>query len=237
MLTRLSFAAVAVLTISLALLAEAKLFPAKAASWSGCYGGGAVGYTTAPTDTSLAVPGGAVKIESLALDGHTFTVLGGCDLQMQKFVLGAWADHSWDDADFAVTATGAPALLSASLDRRWAVGGRAGYVFHDVTLVYALIGYTQAETSAISSPAAGVSFAVPTLDGYVVGGGAEVALGSNLFLQAQYTYSDYQEASIALAPGLDLKLEPDVHTARVGLLYRFNFQGSALPVFESKPLK
>jgi opacity protein-like surface antigen len=58
------------------------------------------------------------------------------------------------------------------------------------------------------------------LDGYVLGGGGEVQLGRGFALQLDYSYADYDQADIALAPGLSLGLDVDVQTARIGLIYR-----------------
>jgi outer membrane immunogenic protein len=230
--------------------------PAQAGSFTGCYGGGAVGYSAALTDTSVDATGfGALaSIDSLGADGGSITALAGCDLQIANspFVVGVWGDHSWSDAQFSVSVPvlAAGNLVETGVDTTWAVGGRLGYVFVPGAMAYVLGGYTQAELDDISFPAAGPGapvLSVPTLDGYVLGGGAEISVGNGLYLQAQYTYADYEKADIALAPGLSLGLDTDIQTARVGLLYRFggredfvipaiDLPASAAPT-KHKPLK
>ncbi len=97
-------------------------------------------------------------------------------------------------------------------------------------------GYTEADVSAISSPLfGGASLSTPTLDGYVLGGGGEFSLGSGVFLQTQYTYSDYDAASSRLGgPGSpwSVGMDTEVHTGRVGLLYKFSFGADGMPKFE-----
>ncbi len=77
--------------------------------------------------------------------------------------------------------------------------------------------------SAISSPLfGGASLSTPTLDGYVLGGGGEFSLGSGVFLQTQYTYSDHDAAPSRLGgPGSpwSLGMATEAHTGRVALRY------------------
>jgi outer membrane immunogenic protein len=250
------YAALAVLALAFGLLANIYIADeSHAGSFTGCYGGGAVGYSAALTDTSLDATGlGAIaSIDSLGMDGGSVTALAGCDLQISNspFVVGVWGDHSWSEADFSVSLLGAPgALLETGVDTSWAVGARVGYVVVPGALLYVKGGYTQAELNDISFPALGPGapvLSVPTLDGYVLGGGGEVQLGNGLALQLDYSYADYEKADIALAPGLSLGLDTDIQTARVGLLYRFggredfvipaiDLPASAAPT-KHKPLK
>lgn len=207
--------------------------PSQASPWTGCYVGGSLGYSVVPTETTLSATGlGSATIESLSAEGVSYGVTGGCDLQVQRVVLGAWADHQWDDADFNVTATGFPTLLTASMNRHWAVGGRAGYLVKDGALAYVLAGYSQAESSAISSPAGGFAFAVPTLDGYVVGAGTELPLGKGLYLDLRYSYTDYESTTIPVTPGFSFTLDPDVHNVKASVIYRFSFDGSQDPLLK-----
>jgi outer membrane immunogenic protein len=201
---------------------------AEAGSFTGCYGGGAVGYSAALSDTSIDATGFGTlaSIDSLAASGGQVTALAGCDLQVGNtpFVLGVWGDHSWSQAEFSVNVFGAPgALVETGVDTSWAVGARVGYVVLPGALIYVKGGYAQAELDDISFPAFGPGapvLSVPTLDGYVLGGGGEVQLGRGFALQLDYSYADYEQADIALAPGLSLGLDVDVQTARVGLIYR-----------------
>ena len=222
--------------------------PAKAGSWSGCYGGVHGGYTAALNDMSLNATGFGEILGFNALGGSDFSYGGmaGCDMQVQKFVVGVWGDYTWDNAAFDVTVfggAGLPPLATMALENRWGVGGRVGYLFVPGALGYVLAGYTQADLSPLASPLFGAALPTPTLDGYVVGGGGEFDLGNHLYLQAQYTFSQYEDASIALGGPLSVGIDTDVHTARVGLLYRLNWVPVDAPPFKdyvapsNKPLK
>jgi outer membrane immunogenic protein len=218
---------------------------AEAGSFTGCYGGGALGYSAALSDTSIDATGvGALaNIDSLAASGGNVTALAGCDLQVGNtpFVVGVWGDHSWSQAEFSVNVLGAPgALIETGVDTSWAVGARVGYVVVPGALIYVKGGYTQAEVDDISFPALGPGapvLSVPTLDGYVLGGGGEVQLGGGLALQLDYSYADYEQADIALAPGLSLGLDTDIQTARVGILYRFGGSAPVIPAFDAPAAK
>jgi outer membrane immunogenic protein len=218
---------------------------AEAGSFTGCYGGGALGYSAALSDTSLDATGVGTlaSVDSLAAQGGNVTALAGCDLQVGNtpFVVGVWGDHSWSQAEFSVNVFGAPgALIETGVDTSWAVGARVGYVVVPGALIYVKGGYTQAEVDDISFPALGPGapvLSVPTLDGYVLGGGGEVQLGGGLALQLDYSYADYEQADIALAPGLSLGLDTDIQTARVGILYRFGGSAPVIPAFDAPAAK
>ena len=215
--------------------------PAKAENWTGCYVGGAGGYSAALMDTSISAGGGGIGVDSRGMQGGSVAALLGCDMQVApRVVMGVFADWTYDpDTTFSITATGIPTLLQMSLENRWGVGGRAGYLVQPGSLVYVLAGYTQAQTSNITSPAGGPGFVigVPDLKGYVIGAGSEFALGNGLYLQAQYSYANYAKENIALGGGpLVLGLDTDVQTARVGLLFKFN-TGDAANAFSPAPLK
>ena len=67
----------------------------EAGSFTGCYGGGAVGYSAALSDTSLDATGiGTVaSVDSLAASGGNITALAGCDVQVGKSPLVLVASH------------------------------------------------------------------------------------------------------------------------------------------------
>lgn len=220
---------------------------AKASSWTGCYGGAGAGYGATVTDTSVrkvddegtSDPIGSVN--GFGTDGYALALLAGCDVQVApKFVLGVWGDYTWhQDQDFDITIYG-DNVAHASLEKSWAIGGRAGYLVTPDAMAYVLAGYTQADLSSITIDQ-DFGVATPTLDGIVVGAGAELSLGKGFFLQTQYTYTMLDDASIFLwehcNKDLFLDLDPNIHTGRVGLVYKFNFDGSGPSMLAASPLK
>jgi opacity protein-like surface antigen len=200
---------------------------APSTSYTGCYAGGGVGYAVSTTGVDLFQKGPKLDdkfvagLDGLGASGHTFSALGGCDLQMSQVVVGAWGDFTWHQ-DHDVTLTWASPTLanpaatksvSSGLNDQWSVGGRAG-VLVGPSLVYGLVGYTEA------------SLDIGDHAGLIYGGGIELPLGAGFALQAQYTYSDldserYQILDNKGKPtGASFDVDPDVHAVRAALVYR-----------------
>jgi opacity protein-like surface antigen len=203
---------------------------APSVSYTGCYAGGGVGYAVSTTGVDLFQKGPKLEdkfvagLDGLGASGHTFSALGGCDLQMSQVVVGAWGDFTWHQ-DHDVTLTWASPTLanpaatksvSSGLNDQWSVGGRAG-VLVGPSLVYGLVGYTEA------------SLDIGDHAGLIYGGGIELPLGAGFALQAQYTYSDldserYQILDNKGKPtGASFDVDPDVHAVRAALVYRIGF--------------
>lgn len=221
-----------------ALLGLALAFAAPAmaggAKWTGIYAGGAIGYASATTETSLDLLGfnDLITLDGFGAEGVSFTGLAGGDIQTGDFVLGVWGSFTGDDletkASIDLPGFGSE-LFSTEIENRWAFGGRIGYLLNEKTLVYATAGYTQAQMSDLRIPLLGLlggptSFAIDDLKGYLVGGGIEVELHDGLFLHVQGTYSAFDKEAIEIAPGIaSVDIEPHIIEARAGVTYKFNF--------------
>lgn len=144
-------------------------------------------------------PDGAVLPASISTQSYSVTGGLGCDLKVERFVVGALARIS------------APIDTSGSLieaSKSWMVGGRVGYLLNTGLLAYGLVGYESTDFSV-----ANVDL---RRDGLLVGGGLEIALSKSLSLTTEYAYSGLGKTS-AIGPQLDT----EQHTVRVGLSYRF----------------
>lgn len=192
-----------------------------------CYGGAALGYSSANTSASLDAVGfgSLVSVDNLGADGVSGGLTAGCDWHSGGWLIGGWGDYTWHSAEFEVSSPLIGGnLLEMSIENQWSLGGRAGYFVAPQTLVYGLIGFTRVETSDISSPALGGSLSTPDMDGIVYGGGIEVEIAPQIVLGAEYRYTDLRDENIGLVPGLiDLNLDSDIHTARAVLKYRYDF--------------
>jgi len=175
---------------------------AKAAepSWSGCYGGVHAGYTAG--NAELSEGGDEINLSIL---GSHIGVQAGCDRQLGRFVVGGFASYDWfnSDSDNSV----GPVDIEIGLDNKWTLGARAGYLINPGVLAYAKVGYTEAETS-------GKDF-----DGVDLGGGLEIKLSDSVFLQADYTFTAWD--SERLKGDEAIKVDPEMHTVRLGVVYRF----------------
>jgi opacity protein-like surface antigen len=203
---------------------------APAVSYSGCYAGGGVGYAVSTTGVDLFQKGPKLEdkfvagLDGLGASGHTFSALGGCDLQMSQVVVGAWGDFTWHQDHDVTLSWASPTLanpaatksVSSGLNDQWSVGGRAG-VLVGPSLVYGLVGYTEA------------SLDIGDHAGLIYGGGIELPLGAGFALQAQYTYSDLDSERYPILDnkgkptGASFDVDPDVHAVRAALVYRIGF--------------
>jgi outer membrane immunogenic protein len=174
-----------------------------APKWTGCHVGGTAGM--AITKTDLPVYG--ASIEGLGGDGVTAGVNGGCDLQIDRFLIGAFAQYTWSDAEFKLALGGAS--FTAGLDEAWAVGGRAGVLIAPSTLAYGLGGYTEAKTSSNL-------VTLPDAKGYVFGGGLETMISNNVSVKLEYQYAKFDSFNIG-----PVTIEPVNHTIMLGASYRF----------------
>jgi high affinity Mn2+ porin len=195
--------------VSLPSVAAGPVATAPIASWTGCYGGGAVGY--AVSNTELSAPGFGSIIDGIGAEGHSFAAVGGCDLQLGRLVLGAFGDYTWHQDHEAALFGG----VIGSLDEQWAVGGRAGVLLNETTLAYGTVAYTEADLTL-----GGMDV---THEGIQYGGGVEIQIGSGFAIDARYTYSDLDTVNYG-----GLEIDPDVHAVRVGLNYRLGMGGSSL---------
>lgn len=208
--------------------------PAVGQTWNGCYFGANAGYSMTDTEATLSSPAGpgSLTIDGLGAQGAIFGGGAGCDVQLNRFIVGILADYTWhDDSEFAISANlpgfFAGDIATLSVENEWAVGGRAGYLFTPQVLGYVLVAYGRMEMSDLTglggTPAA-FSFSTPEFTGIVWGGGIEAALGNGWFVKAEGRYADYSSESIAVIPGaLNIELDPDIISARVGVAYKFNF--------------
>lgn len=155
-----------------------------------------------------------------------------------------YGSHSWIDGDF-------------NLDNVWSVGGRLGFLVSPRLLVYGVGGYTQARIDGTANatfqwgdgPAHTVSMDFPDeLQGWFVGGGAEVKIHKNVSLKFEYRYSRFGTETVSAHgefPGtahgyyscnyhcydaykvdteIDAKasIDADIHSARVALVLRLD---------------
>lgn len=219
------------LTLRLITLLGAFAFAAPAsASWTGCYLGahGGLAASNLNTDLTLVGTGSLLNIDGLSASGGMYGVHVGCDYKMNQFVIGAFADYSWYDADFNVSSPLlGVAILNTGLDSSWSVGGRAGMLVSKSTLVYGLLAWSQMDMKPITTfGGVGPTLTLGSTDGIAVGGGIETELMPNVRLKLEYRYSMYDKITAPIVPGLNLDIEPDVHTVRLGVSYAFTLGGS-----------
>ena len=116
-----------------------------------------------------------------------------CDLQMGRFLVGAFVDYSKPFGS----------IFDLGLRQDFTAGGRVGFVITPMTMVYVHGGRAWWETSTVGN-----------YQGYKVGLGTELRLPTTtpLFLDARYTHATVDNTG---------PLKVDADEVRVGLTFKF----------------
>ena len=200
-----------------------------ALTWSGCYIGADIRYTTGRTSESFPYSDYATNITGPGIAPQI-----GCDYQFDDapFLVGIVADvAALNDRGDAIVVPGAfPQRLSSSLDWLATVRARAGYVA-DKTLFYATAGVAFGNVSTRLEVVGGALNATSSVTqvGYTVGGGIETMVTDNISIFAEYNFTDLGRrahtyagaAGLRGAAGNELDLLTVNHTIKVGVNYRF----------------
>lgn len=153
--------------------------------WSGCGLGAHAAYVAGELTA-----GGPVGL------GSTGQAIGAsvlCDLQMDRVVIGAFADydHFWGD------------LKTVGIQNDWTIGARAGLLVTPNTLLYGHAGWSQLDVT-------GAKF-----NGWNFGAGTEMRLPTTAPLFVDLRYTHYEFAGVG--PGIDAKGD----AFRVGMVWKF----------------
>lgn len=200
--------------------------------WSGLYLHGSLGYGWSDSDQTFSTGGNSWSVDVNA-DGFIGAVGLGYDFQIHRdMVLGVFADYTIGNLDDDYTLAGLPG--SAEYDNIFAIGGRWGVTVHQDLMLFASVGYTSADIE-LSTP--GEPSSKFDLDGYFLGVGLERKIRDNLYLTADYRYSDFGDHSVTVTGDCGVTcrfdFEDELHHVRFGLNYKFNRTREVLPA----PLK
>lgn len=199
--------------------------------WTGVYVGAAFGVDAMVDRMNTSAAGASLSVDGLGGQGVLGSIYGGIDYQFApQALIGAMAELSYGGLDSSASAqvAGASATFSTHAALSWAALVRAGMLPTPSTLLYGIGGYTGQNIHTTATAAGGGGFAsfdnYSTFNGWTVGAGVETMLGSGWSTKFEYRYSQYGQKTL---PGTTLGLSPSVHTARIGLTYRFGRPGEA----------
>jgi len=202
-------------------------------TWTGFYAGVQVGHTWGEGRGSLTDAAGPFLIGDYDTDGFVGGVHAGFNYQVGSFVAGVEADLEGAGIEGEVVSTNV-ALAGDRFTGRSEVNfqgslrARLGVAI-DRVLVYGTAGVAFANLDTAytySHPLVGTlneSFD-NTEWGWTVGAGVEYAFTSNLTARVEYRYTQFESfrnSSRVVAPGVFADQEPEFHTVRVGLSYKF----------------
>lgn len=138
------------------------------------------------------------EIENEGADGVGYGAAIGYDVQRGRAVFGAEGEIGESSVDECVRDVAiAGDNLCASAGRDLYVGGRVGGVVGRNLLLYGKAGYANSRLRLdYEDGTAGTALDFrqrENLDGVRVGGGLEMALGTNAYAKTEYRYSNYEQ--------------------------------------------
>jgi len=143
-------------------------------------------------------------------NGFTLGKFVGYNVMYDSFVVGAEADltYSWNDNSYRALGE----KHEVGTDWGGSLRGRLGYAV-DNTLIYATGGWAFTN-GFIDTPGGGD--ADHTFNGWTLGAGVDWAVMSNVFVRAEYRFTNYGNAKLN-----GIKVDLDQNQALLGVAYRF----------------
>jgi outer membrane immunogenic protein len=194
-------------------------------SWSGFYIGAGVGGAAILHDVSVRDVDFGRTHADIGRENVFGTAIVGWDWQVSpNAVFGVFVDYDFtgnNSSDISAF----DGLMRAGVDHNntWSVGGRFGLLSSPSTLWYVTGGFTQARFDTfVEFEDLGRISRDHTFSGGFVGGGVDTRLGaSNWFLRLEYRFSDFSRDRLFQDEFTRVDLDPDVHTVRTTLTYKF----------------
>jgi len=184
-------------------------YPLGIERWTGFYFGATYGYASGSTE--VAGSSGAFSFDQ---DGGVGTLLAGYNWQMANTVVGLEADIGTGNLGGSAIVGGTS--ISSDINAVGSVRARAGVLFAPQTLLYATAGVAWADFDF----SAGGRTVSDTLTGYQIGGGLEYAMAPQWTLRLEYLYTDLGSEKLDHV-GLTNTYDPDFHTFRAGVAFKF----------------
>jgi outer membrane immunogenic protein len=161
-----------------------------------------------------------------SMDGVNYGVGVGYDVDMGSMVVGAEAELMDSEASSENDPSTFNSFGVANIDagRDLYAGIRAGVKVGPNSLVYAKGGYTNARYNVLASDGVTDTETDLKVDGYRIGAGAQVNLGTNLYVKGEYRYSNYAGGEVESPTGVEsdnFDVDIDRHQFVVGVGAKF----------------
>lgn len=186
-------------------------------NWTGFYIGAHGGFAF---DGENDWDGTAVNNE---LDGFFAGGTVGANWQINSIVLGVEGDGSWSDIDGSDPCPNPAFTCSTDIDWIASARGRLGFAL-DRFLVFGTGGAAFGGIDVEANPQAGGGNSDEVYVGWTAGGGVELGLWNNFSVKGEYAFYDFGDESATFS-GVPLSFNPEIHTAKFGINYRFGGLG------------
>jgi outer membrane immunogenic protein len=195
-------------------------------TWTGFYIGGDFGAGASLRRTTANPGGGATtSADGMGGGGILASVHVGYDQRvLPQAVLGLMAEGTWSNMTGSLSASvpGATTNVNSQADLGFALLARAGVLATPSSLIYLTGGYAGQNFHTTGTAAVGATSASFSRDdyfnGWTVGGGAETMLRGGWSTKLEYRFSQFESKFI---PTGGVTVQPFMHTARLGVSYRF----------------
>jgi len=199
--------------------------------WTGFYAGAGFG-AGGTLRRASGHPGNgpaSLNIDGVGGQGILASVYGGADYQvLPQAVVGVLAEGTWSNisSTFSASVPIASANITSQADLGLALLARGGVLVAPSSLLYLVGGYAGQNfhtTGTASAGGAVASFARDDwFNGWTVGGGFETRLRGGWAAKLEYRFTQLEQKFIS---GPNFTFAPFLHTARLGLAYRFGASG------------
>lgn len=198
---------------------------APVANWTGLHLGGAFGAGAVVHRVDVAAGGASATLDGIGGEGILGSVYGGFDYQLSpRWVAGVMVDATWSNIETTFSAAGIPiiggATASLRADEAWSVLARLGWLYDPTTLWYVLGGYTRQNFHTDVTAGGFALSRDDATNGWTIGGGIEAALTSHWFAKLEYRFTQLDRKTFLAGV---LGIEPSMHTVRLGVSYKFNW--------------
>ena len=217
-----ALAAASILAVSAASAADLFRDPVPVAQekrdWGGLYAGiyagaGAIvnkgGYNLCAEKEECEA--GSISLDGIGGEGWVAGGMAGWNFHLANWVLGLEVSGGFKELETTASAPGFK--LTAAPEYNVDVSARVGRVLNDVTLLYALGGYSHMKYVVELT---GLSDQTQNYNGWHVGAGLEHMIAEHWTIRAEYRFTQYNGESWGV-PGLDI--EPSSHVGRIGLAF------------------
>jgi outer membrane immunogenic protein len=178
-------------------------------SWEGFYWKPSLGYN------SLSFDGGGSRLKDA--DGITLGASGGYDFRYGDIIFGPTADLSHDFLYGENSRIEGETGYSGHVDFDGSVGGRAGFLLWDRTLIYATGGYAFADMTVKNRSFSDSN----TMSGWTAGGGIEYLWSNNNSLRFEYRRVEFSDESFDSLPAGHDEVGASMDKFSFGFVHRF----------------